>query len=250
MASKLATAEERFWSRVNKTDACWLWTGYRDPNGYGSLGVDCKNRLAHRFSFELHNGAIPAGLFICHKCDVPSCVNPNHLFAGTQKENMMDCSRKGRAPRQQNKTCAKGHERNEENSRYTESGRWYCRPCASESQRQNRLGKRKDIMPEVEPTTPIRIQRRRAKGFKMPANTVSVCRPGKWGNPYPVEKPEYGRTPAAAYTEAVERFKIYAQEKLAADPDWLAALRGKNLACFCSLDNPCHADILLRLANQ
>jgi hypothetical protein len=91
--------EDRFWANVLKTSTCWLWKGSKRPNGYGRLqvrGEVNKTFGVHRLSWELHNGPIPSGLFVCHKCDVPLCVNPEHLFLGTQLENMRDRRAKGR----------------------------------------------------------------------------------------------------------------------------------------------------------
>ena len=81
-------------------DGCWGWTGNKDRKGYGTLsnrkGSGFSPEKAHRVSYEKHYGKIPNGLNICHKCDNPECTNPLHLFAGTQKENMQDCSKKNR----------------------------------------------------------------------------------------------------------------------------------------------------------
>jgi hypothetical protein len=89
--------EDRFWKHVNKTDGCWIWTGAHDRGGYGWF-KDHKSRRAHRVSWELFNGPIPEGLFVCHICDVRDCVNPDHLFLGTNSDNMRDMRRKGRGP--------------------------------------------------------------------------------------------------------------------------------------------------------
>lgn len=91
--------EVRFWSKVNKTNpnGCWIWLGTKDRKGYGKIHAHGKNGvLAHRVAWELTNGLIPNRLHILHHCDNPSCVNPAHLFLGTNADNVADKLKKGR----------------------------------------------------------------------------------------------------------------------------------------------------------
>lgn len=88
---------ERFWKFVDKTPTCWLWCGSRHKRlPYGKFTVNGKTVLAHRFSWELHNGPIPSGLMPLHKCDNPPCIRPDHLFLGNHKDNSQDMVKKGR----------------------------------------------------------------------------------------------------------------------------------------------------------
>lgn len=102
MSSPLRPIEERFWKKVSPepNTGCWLWTGATQRNGYGVIKMDYpskRNVAAHRFSWALVNGAIPDGMVVCHKCDNPPCVNPDHLYAGTLKDNARDMVERGRA---------------------------------------------------------------------------------------------------------------------------------------------------------
>ena len=90
------TIRSGFWSNVEKgnRDDCWIWTGTKNVSGYGIFCHRNTTIAAHRFSWVLKNGAIPPGLFVCHSCDNPSCVNPFHLWVGTNEENLSDMQRK------------------------------------------------------------------------------------------------------------------------------------------------------------
>ena len=87
---------EQFYERINKTETCWLWTGTVANNGRGVFKINNKLKQAHRISYEVHFGEIPQGLLVCHKCDNGLCVNPEHLFLGTQQDNINDCVNKNR----------------------------------------------------------------------------------------------------------------------------------------------------------
>lgn len=91
---------ELFWAKVQKTDTCWLWTAAIGRlTGYGQFCVFRRPIKAHRFAWVLTRGPIPDGLFVCHHCDVRHCVNPAHLWLGTNLENMRDAQAKGRLRR-------------------------------------------------------------------------------------------------------------------------------------------------------
>jgi len=132
---KHLSVKERFFEKVNKTNSCWLWTGALTSRGYGSFGVEGKVTSAHRYSYQIHIGKIPKGLIICHSCDVPACVNPEHLWAGTTSDNMKDMvakNRNGNSSRMHTH-CRRGHDFNIYGFKtYTKKNgkvERYCREC-------------------------------------------------------------------------------------------------------------------------
>ncbi len=91
--------QERYWQYVDKSGDCWEWLGRKSNSGYGMMNFDKKQYYVHRLSYMLRNIEIPKDHFVCHKCDNPGCVNPDHLFIGTYMDNIRDRDKKGRGAR-------------------------------------------------------------------------------------------------------------------------------------------------------
>lgn len=130
----------RFWKFVQKGDGCWLWTAYTNPQGYGCIQtfVDGKRKhvRAHRLSYVIANGPITDGMQVCHTCDVPSCVNPAHLWLGSNMDNVLDRIAKGRSNHKNGRVthCKYGHEI-DETVTYTGAVRRRCRACRARADR-------------------------------------------------------------------------------------------------------------------
>jgi len=117
-----------FWEKVEKTDACWNWKAFIDYKGYGQFGFKNKVVRSHRVAWELTFGPIPSGLHVLHRCDNRKCVNPAHLFLGTNKDNVNDRELKGRHHSKRITHCPKKHEYNLINTRFY-NGRRHRRQC-------------------------------------------------------------------------------------------------------------------------
>jgi hypothetical protein len=114
---------DRFWTKVDKTGDCWMWTACRDRQGYGQIDA----QRAHRVAYADRHGPIPAGMYVLHSCDNPPCVNPAHLRLGTHEENMREMVERARHSYLRRTHCPHGHEYTPENT-YIHKGR-HCRAC-------------------------------------------------------------------------------------------------------------------------
>ena len=190
MAGK--TPIQRFSEKYEVSESgCWLWRSTIVFKGYGQFYLNGKSRFAHRASWLLHKGAIPGGLFVCHTCDVPRCVNPEHLFLGTNKDNMQDMARKGRGRKPLNlPNCRNGHVYTEENTRYDAKGNnRLCKECSRTCAKE------------------YEEKKRRAMGL-VPRGKATHCKRGHEFTPgNTILRKEGGRKCRTCATERVRKWK-------------------------------------------
>ena len=137
--------EERLMSIVNKTNSCWIWTAGTNQKGYGQIKVNGKTKAAHRISYMIYKGEI-GDLYVCHTCDNPPCINPDHLWLGTCKDNHQDREIKRRGKNSRKTHCPQGHEYNEKNTYYSKRGCRNCRVCDNEKQKKRYWDKRNEYI--------------------------------------------------------------------------------------------------------
>lgn len=123
----IITRFSKYMQKSNDSD-CIEWTAYIDSMGYGRIKINKKTTTAHRVSFMIFKGEIPENLCVCHACDNPKCVNPDHLFLGSHTENMRDMIKKGRKPSIVKSKCKRGHEFSLENTKIYGKAK-FCKKC-------------------------------------------------------------------------------------------------------------------------
>jgi hypothetical protein len=136
---------ERFEAKVDRSDECHIWTGSKSSQGYGYIGYKGKVLKSHRVAATMAFGMFDQRLHVLHSCDNPPCVNPNHLWLGTNGENMRDRANKGRYVNQKKTHCPEGHSYSGGNLYISPSGYRNCRSCRQEATRRFNERKRAEL---------------------------------------------------------------------------------------------------------
>jgi len=134
---------ERLRSKIKVGAGCWEWQASKTIKGYGRIRWNSRSTRAHRIIFSLMVSEIGSAKLVCHTCDNPGCVNPDHLYLGTAKNNTDDMMRRGRCYSSNKTHCPAGHAYNEENT-YRDSGRRRCRKCIKRQSTERRKNKKED----------------------------------------------------------------------------------------------------------
>jgi hypothetical protein len=129
---------DKFYEKTRIDEGCLIWTAAKNIDGYGRFNYQGKLWMSHRLVWTWINGDIPEGMHVLHKCDTPSCVNIDHLFLGTNDDNIADKVLKNRQARNYKTHCKRGHEYTKENTFMRKQGWKECRTCVRMNQRAAR----------------------------------------------------------------------------------------------------------------
>lgn len=133
---------ERLLAGIKKVPSgCWEWQGSLSKSGYAHIGINDRTYRAHRISYTEWVGEIPAGMLVCHTCDNRKCINPEHLWLGTNSDNMRDCVSKGRfvvRPKLKRTHCIHGHKFTKKNTYLAPSGGRHCQVCQRDKYKRKR----------------------------------------------------------------------------------------------------------------